>query len=382
MAYILDLSRKRKGDDDCRELTLGEVTRIRRGKVMPIHLLFECATGYALVLARGITEVGMNKFESVEEYLNQSEQPFELESYLPFSSVENALIQMNAISKSLVTDQLQKFLEDALPQPKTGGSMYTVGVGDSMLGAMIIRKTGLCVRSARLISDVMRGLRMKIDQLIGLGHGELERAQFNLARLYNRTCTQKVIKRPILVSSFSSLKKQIGVVPFRFEGVFKTKGKDNMLCTKNLVPGEALYGEELMRVQDGMVYVVGNIDDVVGMAGTRPNVVTIIEKFWNHGNYRMLVSTVDVIFAETDRHLDEYVAETLFMVNNVRFYLRAGGHYMISTRANNLNSTGQVKDVFTIHFQRKEFKQIETIMLNLMEGACSLVVGSYRLLDD
>ncbi|WOH12291.1 hypothetical protein DCAR_0831793 [Daucus carota subsp. sativus] len=242
---------------------------------------------------------------------------------------------------------------------------------------------------------------------------------------------------PILVSSFSSLKKQIGVVPFRFEGVFKTKGKDNMLCTKNLVPGEALYGEELMRVQnegditeveyrvwnplrsklsaaimygvtniwikpgsrvlylgnvcgltvsnlsdlvgsDGMVYVVGNIDDVVGMAGTRPNVVTIIEKFWNHGNYRMLVSTVDVIFAETDRHLDE----TLFMVNNVRFYLRAGGHYMISTRANNLNSTGQVKDVFTIHFQRKEFKQIETIMLNLMEGACSLVVGSYRLLDD
>lgn len=80
-------------------------------------------------------------------------------------------------------------------------------------------------------------------------HGELERAQFNLARLYNRTCTQKVIKRPILVPSFSSLKKQIGVVPFRFEGVFKTKGKDNMLCTKNLVPGEALYGEELMRVQ-------------------------------------------------------------------------------------------------------------------------------------
>ncbi|KAL1806043.1 rRNA 2'-O-methyltransferase fibrillarin 1-like isoform X1 [Daucus carota subsp. sativus] len=440
MAYIPAPSRKRKGDD-CRELTLGEITRIRRGKVMPIHLLFECATGYALILARGITEVGMVKFESVEEYLNQSEQPFELESYLPFSSDENALIQMNAISKSLVTDQLQKFLEDALPQPKMGGSRYTVGVGDSMLGARIIRKTGLCVRSARLISDVMRGLRMKINQLIGLGHGELERAQLNLARLYNRTCTQKIIKRPILVSSFSSLKKQIKVVPFRFEGVFKTKGKDNMLCTKNLVPGEALYGEELMRVQnegditeveyrvwnpfrsklsaaimygvtniwikpgsrvlylgnvcgltvsnlsdlvgsDGMVYVVGYIDDVVGMAGTRPNVVTIIEKFWNHGNYRMLVSTVDVIFAEYDRHLDEYVAETLFMVNNVRFYLRAGGHYMISTRANNLNSTGQVKDVFTIHFQRKEFKQIETIMLNLMEGACSLVVGSYRLLDD
>lgn len=69
------------------------------------------------------------------------------------------------------------------------------------------------------------------------------------------------------------------------------------------------------HLQDGMVYVVGNIDDVVGMAGTRPNVVTIIEKFWNHGNYRMLVSTVDVIFAEIDRHLDE----VLFCPRNMKF---------------------------------------------------------------
>ena len=70
------------------------------------------------------------------------------------------------------------------------------------------------------------------------------------------------------------------------------------------------------------------------------------------------------------------------MINNARFYLRAGGHYMISTRANNLNSTGQVKDLFIVPTNGRNIKQIETIMLNSMEGACSLAVGSYRILED
>ena len=70
------------------------------------------------------------------------------------------------------------------------------------------------------------------------------------------------------------------------------------------------------------------------------------------------------------------------MINNARFYLRAGGHYIISTRANNLNSTDQIKDLFTVRNQRKEYKQIETILLDLMKGACSLAVGSYRILED
>ena len=69
---------------------------------MPIHLLVECATGYALVLARDITEVDINKVEAVEEYLNRPDQPFELKDYLRFSSGEDddaidALVELNAI---------------------------------------------------------------------------------------------------------------------------------------------------------------------------------------------------------------------------------------------------------------------------------------------
>ncbi|CAN1173117.1 rRNA 2'-O-methyltransferase fibrillarin 2 [Linum perenne] len=44
---------------------------------------------------------------------------------------------------------------------------------------------------------------------------------------------------------------QVVVVPHKFEGVFIAKGKNNdAICTKNLVPGEAVYGEELISVKN------------------------------------------------------------------------------------------------------------------------------------
>lgn len=78
--------------------------------------------------------------------------------------------------------------------------------------------------------------------------GELESAQINLARLHMRT--EIDTKSPAVVSSSSSsIQEQVGVVPHRFEGFFNVKGEEDILCTRNLVPGEALYGEKLIHVQ-------------------------------------------------------------------------------------------------------------------------------------
>lgn len=55
---------------------------------------------------------------------------------------------------------------------------------------------------------------------------------------------------PLVISSSPSVQEQVGVVPHRFEGLFSVKGEDGILCTKNLVPGEALFGERLIRVQN------------------------------------------------------------------------------------------------------------------------------------
>lgn len=424
-------SRKRKGDD---KFTLADIDRVKGRQGKPIYLVFECATGYALFLAHGISEVDIYKFEAAEEYINRSDQPFELKDYLPFSSDDDALLQIDAIFKSNVTEKLKKFLEDNFPRPTYH---YRLGTSDALMGGQIVRKTGLGSQSAVLIDDVLRGLREKIDQLIGLQPGELEKAQIKLARLYiNQKRTPMDTKSPVVVSSASSsLQEQVvGVVPHRFQGFFNVKGKENILCTRNLVPGEALYGEKLIHVQnedqteveyrvwdplgsklgaaihcgvtdmwikpgsrvlymgnvcgltvsnlsdlvglDGLVYLVGFSDDVAHMAGKRPNVLAINGKGCYHCHYRMLVGMVDVIFAEIDHHPEQqFCREGNMVVNNAHFYLKAGGHYMISRQANDMNSNGRF--IFAVRDPQMEFTPIETV--DIMEGAYALDVGGYRM---
>lgn len=141
---------------------------------------------------------------------------------------------------------------------------------------------------------------------------------------------------------------------------------------------------------DGLVYVVSS-DYVAHMAGKRPNVVTITENGRYYSHYRMLLGMVDAVFGEIDHplgpigqidyHLPQkaYMDE-LFIVNNVRFYLKAGGFYMISTKANDVNSTGHL--IFTYDDLNKEFKLIQTVPLDLVEGAYALSIGGYRIPDE
>lgn len=42
------------------------------------------------------------------------------------------------------------------------------------------------------------------------------------------------------------------VEPHKHEGVFIAKGKEHMLVTKNLVPGESVYGEKRISVEGGV----------------------------------------------------------------------------------------------------------------------------------
>ncbi|XP_074335363.1 rRNA 2'-O-methyltransferase fibrillarin 1-like [Apium graveolens] len=291
-----------------------------------------------------------------------------------------------------------------------------------MMSDHIVRKTKLTCICSDMISDVMRGLPEKIGQFICLQPRELDRAQLYLARLR--------------INQARTIQEKGRVVLHRFEGLFSVKGDKDILCTRNLVPGEALYGENLIHVQnedgteveyriwdplrsklgaaihqgvsniwikpgsrvlyignvcgrtvsdlsdliglEGLVYVVGLSDDVADMAGNRPNVLTIKSKLIDHYSYRMLVGMVDVIFFEIDHHPEQqFCEEGFFLVNNARYYLRAAGHYMISRQVKVTNST--CKFIFNAHDYLKEFKPIETVMIDMREGAYALEVGGYRM---
>lgn len=44
--------------------------------------------------------------------------------------------------------------------------------------------------------------------------------------------------------------RKVIIEPHRHEGVFIARSKEDVLVTRNLVPGESVYGEKRMTVED------------------------------------------------------------------------------------------------------------------------------------
>lgn len=50
-------------------------------------------------------------------------------------------------------------------------------------------------------------------------------------------------------AGFRGGSNKVIIIPHRFPGVFIAKGKADALVTKNMVPGESIYGEKRIQVQ-------------------------------------------------------------------------------------------------------------------------------------
>ncbi|KAK4734569.1 hypothetical protein R3W88_008830 [Solanum pinnatisectum] len=232
---------------------------------------------------------------------------------------------------------------------------------------------------------------------------------------------------------------RVVVEPHRHGGVFIAKGKEDALCTKNLVPGEAVYNEKRISVQnedgtkveyrvwnpfrsklaaailggvddiwikpgarvlylgaasgttvshvsdlvgpDGVVYAVEfshrSGRDLVNMAKKRTNVIPIIEDARHPAKYRMLVGMVDVIFSDVAQP-----DQARILALNASYFLKAGGHFVISIKANCIDSTVPAEAVFAQEvkkLQADQFKPAEQVTLEPFERDHACVVGTYRV---
>ncbi|KAJ2146212.1 Small subunit processome complex component, partial [Coemansia sp. RSA 637] len=189
---------------------------------------------------------------------------------------------------------------------------------------------------------------------------------------------------------------KVVVEPHRHEGIFVARGKEDLLVTKNLVPGESVYGEKRVSVDgaDGTKVeyrvwnpfrskiaagVLGGVDkifiapgkkvlylgaasgttvshvadvvgaegavyavefshrsgrDLINMAKKRTNVVPIVEDARYPQKYRMLVPMVDVIFADVAQP-----DQARIIALNAHQFLKNDGHIVISIKANCIDST-------------------------------------------
>jgi rRNA 2'-O-methyltransferase fibrillarin len=237
---------------------------------------------------------------------------------------------------------------------------------------------------------------------------------------------------------------RVVVEPFRHAGIYVVKGKDDALATKNMVVGESVYGEKRVSVETAaaeaglpptkieyrywspfrskiaagivggietcaivpgckVLYLgaasgttVSHVSDIVGPTGVvyavefsprsgrdlvnlakkRTNVVPIINDARRPEQYRMLVGMVDVVFADVAQPDQGRIVGI-----NAAAYLKVGGAFMISIKANCIDSTAAPEAVFAAEIDKLRalgLKPKEQLTLEPYERDHCIVVGVYK----
>ncbi|KAK1224291.1 Small subunit processome complex component [Marasmius sp. AFHP31] len=207
-----------------------------------------------------------------------------------------------------------------------------------------------------------------------------------------------------------------------------------MLVTKNLVPGESVYGEKRISVEGGVdgtkieyrvwnpfrsklaAGVLGGLDnifiapgkkvlylgaasgtsvshvadivgpegvvyavefslrsgrDLINMAKKRTNVIPIVEDARLPQKYRMLLSQVDVIFADVAQP-----DQARIIILNAEHFLKDEGHIVISIKASCIDSTQAPEVIFASEVQKlsaSRFKPLEQVPLEPYERDHAMV---------
>jgi len=131
---------------------------------------------------------------------------------------------------------------------------------------------------------------------------------------------------------------------------------------------------------EGMVYAVEfshrSGRDLINMAKKRTNVVPIIEDARHPHKYRMLVPMVDTIFADVAQP-----DQARIVAINAHQFLKNGGHFVISIKANCIDSTAEAEAVFAGEVKKmrsEKMKPLEQVTLEPYERDHAVVVGMYR----
>jgi rRNA 2'-O-methyltransferase fibrillarin len=105
--------------------------------------------------------------------------------------------------------------------------------------------------------------------------------------------------------------------------------------------------------------------DLISMAKRRTNVVPIVEDARMPQKYRMLVPMVDVVFADVAQP-----DQARIVALNAQYFLKNGGHFVISIKANCIDSTVDASVVFAREVKKlmeEKFKPAEQLTLEPYE---------------
>jgi len=131
---------------------------------------------------------------------------------------------------------------------------------------------------------------------------------------------------------------------------------------------------------EGMVYAVEfshrSGRELIEVAKKRTNVVPIIEDARYPGKYRMLVPMVDCVFQDVAQP-----DQARILALNAHQFLKNGGNFVFSIKANCIDSTAAPEAVFAAvrdELVAAGFKPVEQITLEPYERDHAVVTGIYR----
>ncbi|PKI52081.1 hypothetical protein CRG98_027497 [Punica granatum] len=162
---------------------------------------------------------------------------------------------------------------------------------------------------------------------------------------------------------------KVVVEPHRHEGVFIAKGKEDAVVTKNMVPGEAVYNEKRISVQneDGskVEYRVWN----PFWSKLAAAILGGVDEIWIKPGARVLY--LGAASGTTVSHVSDIVGPARILALNASYFLKAGGHFVIS-----------IKSVFAQEvkkLQAEQFRPSKQVTLEPFERDHACVVGGYRM---
>jgi rRNA 2'-O-methyltransferase fibrillarin len=131
---------------------------------------------------------------------------------------------------------------------------------------------------------------------------------------------------------------------------------------------------------EGLVYAVEfshrSGRDLINVAKKRTNIIPIIEDARHPHKYRMLIGMVDVIFADVAQPDQARIVSI-----NAQYFLKNEGHFVISIKANCIDSTAEPAAVFAQEIEKlkaDKLKPTEQLTLEPYERDHAVVVGVYR----
>ena len=131
---------------------------------------------------------------------------------------------------------------------------------------------------------------------------------------------------------------------------------------------------------EGVVYAVEfskrSGRDLIGVAQKRTNVIPIIEDARHPHKYRMLVGMVDTIFADVAQP-----DQARIVAINAQYFLKNEGHFVLSIKANCIDSTVPAAAVFSQEvdkLRQSGFTPFEQLTLEPYERDHAVVTGTYR----